>query len=170
MDAVDPFSAFRLDGRSAVVTGGGSGIGRAIAQTLAAAGAAVTVGDINEATGEETVERIAKDGGRAIFHRTDVTVREELDGLAAAAVGTFGGLHIQCNIAGIPSVQKELLDQYGYRFELNASGDQYEATATPIEYGKTGRRSFFVDQSAVLRGDDHGGAPAGASDNPVQGP
>src|SRR4051812_39148982 len=113
MEAVDPFAPFRLDGRSAVVTGGGSGIGRAIAETLAAAGAGVTVGDLNEATGEETVDRILKHGGRAIFRRTDVTVRDDHDGLAAAAVGAFGRLDIQCNIAGVPSVQKELLEITG---------------------------------------------------------
>jgi len=109
----EPLAAFRLDGRSAVVTGAGSGIGRAIAETLAGAGASVTVADINESSGAETVEHISKAGGRAIFHRTDVTVREEHDYLVATAVDAFGGVDIQCNIAGIPSVQKELLDITG---------------------------------------------------------
>jgi hypothetical protein len=67
-------------------------------------------------------------------------------------------------------VQKEFLDKYGYRFEVTASGDHFEATATPVEYGKTGKRSFFVDQSGVVRGDDHGGGPANALDKPAQGP
>ncbi len=67
-------------------------------------------------------------------------------------------------------VQKEFLEKYGYRFEVTASGDHFEATATPVEYGKTGKRSFFVDQSGVVRGDDHNGGPANVMDKPAQGP
>ena len=67
-------------------------------------------------------------------------------------------------------VQKEFLEKYGYRFEVAASGDHFEATATPVEYGKTGKRSFFVDQSGVVRGDDHNGGPANVMDKPAQGP
>ena len=65
-------------------------------------------------------------------------------------------------------VSKEVLDKYGYRFDLTTSGSGFEVTALPIEYGKTGKRSFFVDQTGVVRGDDHGGGPAGRSDKPVQ--
>lgn len=65
---------------------------------------------------------------------------------------------------------KEMFDHYGYKFEVTASGDHFEATAMPVEYGKTGKRSFFVDQTGVLRGDDHGGGPANALDRPAQGP
>jgi hypothetical protein len=55
-----------------------------------------------------------------------------------------------------------------YRFTITASVDQFEAVATPREYGKTGKRSFFVDKSGVVRGDDHGGGPATVADNPIQ--
>jgi hypothetical protein len=65
---------------------------------------------------------------------------------------------------------REMLDKYGYKIELTASANQFEAVATPVEYGKTGKRSFFIDQSNVLRGDDHGGAPATIADKPLQGP
>ena len=65
-------------------------------------------------------------------------------------------------------VQKEMFAKYGYNFEITASGDQFEAVATPKEYGKTGKRSFFVDKTGVVRGDDHGGAPATSADKPAQ--
>ena len=65
-------------------------------------------------------------------------------------------------------VQKEMFEKYGYNFEITASGDQFEAVATPKEYGKTGKRSFFVDKTGVVRGDDHGGAPATSADKPAQ--
>jgi|GEM_PF-401420 len=67
-------------------------------------------------------------------------------------------------------VSKDMWDRYGYRLELNAFGDRFEATATPIEYAKTGRRSFYIDQTGVLRGDDHAGGTASVADKPVQGP
>jgi hypothetical protein len=60
------------------------------------------------------------------------------------------------------------MEKYGYNFEVTVSGDQFQAVAMPKEYGKTGKRSFFVDKSGVVRGDDHGGAPATAADKPVQ--
>lgn len=54
-----------------------------------------------------------------------------------------------------------------YRIELTASGDKYEATATPIHYGQSGRRSFFIDESGVIRAADHGGRPASAADKSI---
>lgn len=65
-------------------------------------------------------------------------------------------------------VQKDMFEKYGYNFEITATGDQFEAVATPKEYGKTGKRSFYVDKTGVVRGDDHGGAPATSADKPAQ--
>jgi hypothetical protein len=62
----------------------------------------------------------------------------------------------------------EEFDKYGYRYEVTVMGDQFEAVAMPKEYGKTGKRSFFVDKSGVVRGDDHGGGPATIADKPAQ--
>jgi hypothetical protein len=63
---------------------------------------------------------------------------------------------------------KEMIDKYGYSLEVNVIGEGFEGVATPREYGKTGKRSFFVDKSGVVRGDDHGGAPATIADKPIQ--
>jgi hypothetical protein len=65
-------------------------------------------------------------------------------------------------------VQKELLENYGYRIELTVSGDKFEATAVPVEYNKTGKLSYFIDQTMIVRAGDHGGGPANASDQPLQ--
>jgi hypothetical protein len=62
----------------------------------------------------------------------------------------------------------EQFDKYGYKYEITVMGDQFEAVATPKEYPKTGKRSFFVDKSGVVRGDDHGGGPATVADKSVQ--
>jgi hypothetical protein len=59
---------------------------------------------------------------------------------------------------------KGYLEKSGYKLDLTASGNGYEATATPVEYGKSGRLSFYIDQSGVIREGDHGGRPATAGD------
>ncbi len=59
-------------------------------------------------------------------------------------------------------------DLKAYRFELSTSGDNFEATATPVEYGQKGKHSFFADQTGILRGGDLGGRRAGPSDPVIQ--
>src|SRR6266480_1550983 len=63
-------------------------------------------------------------------------------------------------------VSKEMMQKYGYRIELTVSGNKFEAIAIPVEYGKTGRLSFFIDESSVLRAGDHGGGAATIADQP----
>ena len=103
-------AAFRLDGRTAVVTGGGSGMGRAISLTLAVAGANVVIGDIDEDAGTETAEMIHGCDGRASFVRADVCDPVDLQRLTQAAVDKFGGLQMMCNLGGGPTASIELLE------------------------------------------------------------
>ncbi|MGH9968836.1 MAG: DUF3352 domain-containing protein [Pyrinomonadaceae bacterium] len=65
-------------------------------------------------------------------------------------------------------VHKDLLQNYGYKIEVTVVGAKFEVTAVPNEYEKTGRMSFFVDESGVLRGGDRGGSAATVADKPVQ--
>ena len=65
-------------------------------------------------------------------------------------------------------VTKELLQEHGYKIELTVVGSKFEASAVPLEYGKTGRMSFFVDESGLLRGADRGGSAATIADKPLQ--
>jgi hypothetical protein len=62
---------------------------------------------------------------------------------------------------------KEMIDNTGYKFEFTVSGDKFELSAVPLEYGKSGNMSLFIDQTLVLRGGDRSGAVATASDPPI---
>lgn len=70
-------------------------------------------------------------------------------------------------LVGERLVEKEFVAHLEYAIELNAVGDRFEARATPKSYGKTGRRSFFVDENGAVRGADHKGQPASADDPPI---
>ena len=61
-------------------------------------------------------------------------------------------------------ISKESVERSGYRFEVTVSGDKFEVSAVPLEYGQSGRVSLFLDFTRVLRGGDKNGAPASASD------
>ena len=90
-----------LLGGSAFVSGGGSGIGRAIAQALATQGAAVAVMDLLPEGGKDTVASIAAKGGRATFVQGDVGRWDDVDRAVAAAVRELGPLGIMVNAAGV---------------------------------------------------------------------
>jgi len=94
-------SATRLDGRVAIVTGSGQGLGRAYALALAEAGAAVVVNDIAEAFAVETVAQITGAGGRAVAEHGAVGSGEVAQRLVDRAVGEFGRLDILVTNAGV---------------------------------------------------------------------
>ena len=91
----------RMDGRVAVITGGGNGIGRACALRLAEEGAAVVVADLQEAPAAQTVELITQGGGRAVSVAVDVTSGADNDAMADLAVSTYGRLDAVVTAAGI---------------------------------------------------------------------
>lgn len=88
-------------GKAAIVTGGGSGIGAAVARELARGGASVLVADQNREGAEAVAEGITKAGGKALAYEVDVADAIEVEAMVAAAVTNFGGLHLAVNNAGI---------------------------------------------------------------------
>lgn len=88
-----------LDGKVAIVTGAGQGVGRCHAELLAAEGAAVVVNDLAE-TAEEVAAAIVAAGGRAVAHRGSVTDWDAAEALVERAIEEFGDLHVLVNNAG----------------------------------------------------------------------
>ncbi len=108
----------RLDNKVAVITGSGRGQGRAAALLFAREGARVMVNDVNVDNGQETVRQIREAGGEAAFQAADVSRAAEVEGLIAAAVQTFGALHVLYNNAAIWSGR----DLDNYVVELEEAG------------------------------------------------
>src|SRR3954447_18311923 len=100
-----------LQHKVALITGGGSGIGRATALTLARAGAAVVIGNRNREQGQAVVQEIVGQGGKADFLRTDVSKIAEIQALVAHAVAKFGRLDLAFNNSGVDGEQKPFHEQ-----------------------------------------------------------
>jgi NAD(P)-dependent dehydrogenase (short-subunit alcohol dehydrogenase family) len=105
----------RIEGKSALVTGGASGLGRATAEELHGAGASVVIADLAHSSGEQVAKEL---GDRARFAATDVTSEQEVRAAIDAAVEAFGGLHIAVNCAGIAWAQR-VIDRDGTAHPLD---------------------------------------------------
>jgi NAD(P)-dependent dehydrogenase (short-subunit alcohol dehydrogenase family) len=118
----------RLAGRVAVITGAGSGIGRATALRFAAEGARVVVNDIDPDAAAETTDEITERGGTALAHACDVGVSADVDDMVAIAVARFGRLDVLHNNAGygrsgrVADVDDETFDEM---LRVNLSGTMY---------------------------------------------
>ncbi|HMB55634.1 MAG TPA: SDR family oxidoreductase [Arenimonas sp.] len=97
-------------GKTVLITGAASGIGRGVAMAFAQEGANVVVADIAVAAGEETAKDILRAGGQAIFVRTDVAVAADVKAAVDAAVATYGALDCAFNNAGIEEEHQRLAD------------------------------------------------------------
>ena len=92
---------YNFEDKVSLVTGAGSGIGRATAIAFALSGAKTVVSDIDVSKGKETVEIIKKSNGEAIFVQADVSVSDEVAKMVELTVNTYGKLDYACNNAGI---------------------------------------------------------------------
>jgi NAD(P)-dependent dehydrogenase (short-subunit alcohol dehydrogenase family) len=98
---VDTLPAQRLEGKVAIVTGAGRGIGKAIVRRLAAEGAAVVASQRSAEEGEELARALTAEGGNVVFVPADVRDEHAAEHLVGVALARFGGLDVLCNNAGV---------------------------------------------------------------------
>jgi NAD(P)-dependent dehydrogenase (short-subunit alcohol dehydrogenase family) len=118
-----------LKNKVGIVTGGGSGIGRATSLAMSKAGASLVIGNRDAVKGEEVVRLIEQGGGRAVFQKTDVSKPDDVKALVARAVSEFGRLDLAFNNAGMDGEQVPLHEQDIERatmlFDVNIKGVFY---------------------------------------------
>jgi len=146
-----------LEGKVAVVTGSGRGIGRAYAEALAQAGAAVVINDIDGDVAQGTVDDITKAGGRAVAEVVGVGSSEAADRLVNRAVEAFGHIDIMCTNAGIlrdKTLWKMTDDDFDAVVETHLRGTFTCARSAAIRMREqgTGGRIVVVSSIAGQRG------------------
>lgn len=150
----------KLLDKVAIVTGAGSGIGRAVALRYAAEGARVVVADRDEAAAAQTVAEVAAAGGEAMPYGADVADRTAVEAMADAAADRFGGIDILFNGAGVFRLGR-LLDiaeaDWDFVFDVNCKGTLWCAQAVArrmIDRGRGGKIVNVASQ-AGRRGEAH---------------
>jgi 3-oxoacyl-[acyl-carrier protein] reductase len=164
-------NAGRLDGKTAIITGGSQGIGRATALRFAEEGASVVVADVNEENGRATVAEIEDAGGEAVFVATDVTEMDDAEALVEAAVDAFGTVDVLVNNAGITrdaTLKKMSEEDFDRVVDVNLKG-VFNCTkaAVPVmaengggrvlnaasivgRYGNFGQTNYVATKSGVI--------------------
>jgi NAD(P)-dependent dehydrogenase (short-subunit alcohol dehydrogenase family) len=152
-----------LKDKVALVTGGASGIGRAVALAWAREGARVVVSDVDRDGGEETAEAVRAAGSEALFAAADVGKPEDCEALVQRAVQKFGRLDIACNNAGIGGAQAPTadypLDAWAQVIAINLSGVFYGMKYQLPAMLKNGGGAI-VNMASILGAVGFAGSPA----------
>ena len=142
----------RVQGKVAVVTGGGLGIGRASAIRLAEEGAAVAVFDIDEEAGRSVVDEIESAGGRAGFWKVDTTDEDGVARCLAEVAERFGPPDVLVNNAGIAGVNKPTdeiaREEWEHLFDVNVTG-VFLCTKHVIPYMRRAGRGSIINLSSI---------------------
>lgn len=141
---------FGLSGKTAIVTGGGRGIGQVVARGLARAGAEVVI--LSRSGAEETVEQIVREGGRAYELRADVTKEAQVDRALAEIAGRSGKVDVLFNNAGI-CIHKDTLsatiDEWRQVIDINLTGEYIMARAVGRLMIQRGTRGSIINMASM---------------------
>jgi len=168
LNTAQVFALRRLDRRVALVTGGGSGAGAAIARRCAQLGASVVVADIDYALAGEVASGIRTNGGAALAHRCDVAHEDQVAALIDRATREFGGLDLVFNVAG-PWLDDDPLNHWARIVSTNLLGTMHVtrlsiemlkrrggavvnvAAASALGFGEEARPAWCAAKAGILR-------------------
>ena len=153
----------RLEGRVALVTGGASGIGKAIVERLASEGAAVMVTDIDDTRGTELAERLGGEGRGAEYAHLDVTSEEEWQASVAATVDRLGALDVLVNNAGmgdLAPIEETSLEDWERTIAIDQTGVFLGMKTAAAALAASGRGSVVNISSIFGTSGGFGTSPA----------
>ena len=159
--------------KSAIVTGAGSGVGRATALRLAEEGARVVCADINVDQAKETVRLIEGHGGTAVAVGTDVSREDQVEGMIAAAVEQYGRLDVLVNNVGIPTprlgtlLEDHTAEEFDRLVSVNLGGVFFGCKHAVRQFKKQGAGGSIVNTASVAGIVAWGGSVYGATKGAV---
>lgn len=143
----------KLDGRVAAITGGASGIGKGIAYRFAREGAAIAIGDIDEAGARAAANEIAEEtGARTLGIRCDVVTRADVDALVAAAVEKFGRFDVMVANAGVGQSERALdttEENWDRTMDINGKGVMFSDQAAARQMIAEGHGGAIINIASV---------------------
>ncbi len=140
----------KLEGKTAVITGGASGMGRATALLFAQEGAAVSIFDINDEEGQKTVKMIRDQGGKASYFHCNVTKADDIDAAFEASVAEFGSYDVLFNHAGsiiVKSLHETSEEEYDWLMDLNVKSAFLVCKRAVKEMADNGGGSIIITSS-----------------------
>jgi len=154
----------RLEGKVAIVTGGGSGIGASIARRFAREGASVVVADLNEAQAIAVADELRQQGARALARRVDVRHEEAIRSVTDASVTELGGLDVMVNNAGIGEpptpIEEKSADDWHAIIETNLTSAFFGVKHAARVMKATGKGGVIINMASILGSVGFRGAPA----------
>lgn len=146
----------QLNGKVAVVTGGGSGIGRSISTEFASAGATVAIFDLNEKTAQEVLSEIRESGGSAAFFECDVSSPDSVEAAVSSVKDSLGKIDVLVNNAGIANIGTATTtkaDDFDKVLNVNVKGVFYVLQAViPIMQASGGGAILNMSSIAAITG------------------
>lgn len=158
-----------LDGKVCIVTGAGSGVGRAAATLFAEHGASIVAGDVRDEWSAETVRLVEDVGGKAVAVRCDVAQEPDVEALVRRAVSEFGRLDVMHNNAGVstPRPGLQFVDHTPAEWErligINLMGMVYGCKHAVLQFRDQGGGGVIVNTCSVAGIVGFGGVPYGVS-------